>query len=121
VFHNLQVEDVPQAAFTKSACRDRCGNAGVHGEKTLQCKGAEALRHLPPDKAVLKMEAAERPFLTQSLPDPIRDGVGQRGHRKKIRQSREIANQELAGMKAKTKAKCKRQNEKGHPLIIMSS
>jgi hypothetical protein len=67
------------------------------------------------------MQAAERPFLTQTLPDSIGDGIGQRGHRKKIRQSREIANQELAGMKAKTKAKYKRKNEKGHPLIFMSS
>jgi hypothetical protein len=120
VFHHLQVEDVPEAAFTQSAGRDNCGNAGIHGEKTLQRKGAEALSHLPPDKAILKMEAAERPLLTQSLPDSIGDGVGQRGHRKKIRQSREIANQELAGMNEDKKAKCKRKNEKqGASLIVV--
>jgi hypothetical protein len=112
VFHNLQVEDVPEAAFTQSAGRDNCGNAGIHGEKTLQRKGAEALSHLPPDKAILKMEAAERPLLTQPLPDSIGDGVGQRGHRKKIRQSRKIANQELAGMNKDKKAKYKRKNDK---------
>ena len=69
MFLDAEIEDVVQTPLLEAGQHDQGANAGIDREKSLQGKGAESLRDLPPDKALLEIEAVPCPFLTQALPD----------------------------------------------------